>query len=143
MASFALKQSPIRAWSSASITLASVLALLLATGVHADFLRCIDANGKTIYTDSRALCPNDEAKFLNIDLRAKSSSANKGKVDYRISSRQYELVCSSYTVFIEHDLLVGDTSHAKAGSNTNGNIFCIAASVCTKVSPIDVLYYVG
>lgn len=77
MASFALKQSPIRAWSSASITLVSLLPLLLAAGVHADVLRCSDASGKTIYTDNRALCRNDETKSLSIDTRTKADSEKK------------------------------------------------------------------
>src|SRR5690606_2837959 len=37
---------------------------------------------------------------------------NKGKVDYRIPERQHESVGSSYTVFIEHDLLKGDATLA-------------------------------
>ena len=108
MASFALKQSPVRTWLSATLKLVSLFALLLAAGVHADVLRCSDANGKTIYTDNRALCRNDETKSLSLDTRAKASPVNKGKIDYRIPERQYESVGANYTVFIEHDLLEGD-----------------------------------
>lgn len=112
MGNFALKQSPIRTWLSATLKLVSLLALLLAAGVHADVFRCSDANGKTIYTDNRALCRSSESTSLNVDAGSKSGSANKGKADYRIPARQYESVDSSHTVFIERDLLEGDAALA-------------------------------
>lgn len=112
MGNFALKKSPIRTWLSAALKLVSLLALLLAADVYADVLRCSDANGKTIYTDNRALCRSSESTSLNVDAGSKSGSANKGKVDYRIPARQYESVDSSHTAFIERDLLEGDAALA-------------------------------
>jgi hypothetical protein len=112
MASFALKQSPIRDWLSPALKLASLLAFLLVANAHADALHCVDANGKTIYTDNRTLCHSDDITSLDLDAGAKSNSANKGKFNFRIPARQYESVGSNYTVFIERDLLEGDAKLA-------------------------------
>jgi hypothetical protein len=106
------QQTGIRYYVNWLLKVTSLFALLSSVIVHADILSCTDVKGKTIYTDNRALCNGVQEKSVKVVASAQTNKQNKGKVNYRIPSRQYDSVGSSYQVFIERDLVEGNAKLA-------------------------------
>lgn len=113
MTGFELKKLRLRAWINHVLKLASFAAFLLVTNVQADVLRCVDDNGRTTFTDNHALCRESEIASVVTDVGVRNSTVDKGKVNYRIPKRQYEALGSNYKIFIERDLVEGDSKLAE------------------------------
>jgi hypothetical protein len=111
-----LPQISIRYWVRRSFKATSLLVLLLTVCAHADMLICTDAKGKTIYTDNRASCRGNQAKSVKVDVSTPKNQTNEGIVNYRVPTRQYDLVGTSYKVYVERDLHTGDSQLADAAT---------------------------
>lgn len=106
------QQTGIRYYVNRLLKVTSLLALFLSVIVRADVLSCTDAKGKTIFTDDRARCNGAQVKSVKVDAAMPINQENKGKVNFRIPSRNYDSVGSSYQVFIERDLVEGNAKLA-------------------------------
>lgn len=137
MASFAFKKSPVRTLLIVTLKFSSSLGMLLATGVHADFLRCIDASYKASYADNCALCRADKTKSLSISDRKKVGPLHKGKLDYRISERKYESVSTNHMVFVERYPLECDLKLAiqaiQKSASTLIEVFFVLLQVSARI----------
>lgn len=107
-----LMQASIWCWGEG---LLKMLALFFAITAHADVLSCIDAQGKTFFTDNRALCKAGQERLV-VDARIQGYQPAKGKINFRVPERQYDSVGTSYKVYIEHSLREGNSQLADAAT---------------------------
>ena len=92
-----------------------IVMLVISSKAHAQYVRCMDANGVSRFTDNAQLCAGQETQALTLQ------EHKSARVNYRYPEREYRRINSPYTIYVEVstvDTLLAKQEKALAKLNT-------------------------